>query len=428
MDINLYNSALLVLKTLTQKKHEAYFIGGSSRNEIHNMLHKDDLPIKDYDIVTNASYKEVANVFGKVEERGEAFLVAVVKIGRYEFEVAQYRTETYPEGGSTRPSSVVAVKSLKEDVLRRDFTINSIAINENGEMIDLVNGYEDIKNKLIRAIGNPQERFSEDPLRMIRAFRFVGQLGYDIEQETFKAIKDNINLLSTIPHDRIKEEINKLLKGKYAGKAIKALKLIGRDISYSNTITGNRPFIFKRLFSLSRTKFESTLTKLDSVNKGELSLSQIYAILYRDVKYEEAINEINHMNALNSSQTREFSIYVRNHDLPFYQSRFNLLNLSRDIDIYGNGNRDTLDKVLDFYSELYNVSFKSLKPILKQPLLKKELSFNGNDVLNAGKEIGLNEPGSWVSEVIELARTRSAMGEDYRLNTVLDLIHHKLKN
>lgn len=428
MDTNQYNSALFVLNRLKQKGYEAYFIGGSSRNQLHNHFHNDNLPIKDFDIVTNASYNEVSRVFGKVEERGEAFLVAVVKIGKYEFEVAQYRAEQYPEGGSTRPSSVVAVKSLEEDVLRRDFTINAIAMDEEGDVIDLVGGANDIQYKIINAIGNPHERFSEDPLRMIRAFRFVSQLGYEISSNTFKGIKDNIHLLDTIPHDRIKEEVNKILRGKYTGKAIKTIKQLGRDVSYINTITGVRPLMFKRIFSLPLNKFEATLKKLDSINKNFLSLPQIYSILYRDVPYEEAINEINNMHALNASQIREFSIYVRNHELAFYQSKLNLLNLSRDIDLYGNGNRDSLDKVLVFYSDLYDVSFKTLRPVLKQPILKKELKFNGNDVIEAGKKIGLNDPGQWISEVIELARTRAVMGEDYRLETVVGLIAHKLKN
>lgn len=416
-----------IIQILYNNGYEAYFIGGSVRNMLHNFTHNDKLPIKDYDIVTNASYDQIESLFPEVESRGEAFKVAIVKIEGHEFEVAQYRGDIYPEGGSLRPTEVYAVETLKEDVQRRDFTINGIALDKTN-IIDHVNGSQDIKDKIIRTIGNSSERFAEDPLRMLRAFRFQAQLGYTIEEETLKGIKKNIDLLSTVPHDRVKEEINKLIKSRYAGLALTTMRnTCPKEIKFLNTITGKKPFVFKKLFSLSNQKFNSSVCLIDKINKSEFSLEQIYAILYKDVSILDALSDIENMGVLNKKTIKEFTILLKNINISFFQSRECLLKLARDVDLYGDGKRSTLNRILNFYSKVFDVNFKSFEQYFKRPLLKRELAYSGNDILRVAKKHGINEAGQWVSEAIELARTRSVMGEKFNLNTVLNLISKKIK-
>lgn len=129
-----------------------------------------------------------------------------------QYEITTFRTEsTYQD--YRRPDHVEFVRSLAEDLKRRDFTINAFALKEDGEIIDLFDGLQDLEEQILRAVGNPHERFHEDALRMMRGLRFVSQLGFKLEEETFYAIKENHELLGKISVERINVEFIKMLLG-----------------------------------------------------------------------------------------------------------------------------------------------------------------------------------------------------------------------
>ncbi len=163
-------------------------MGGSVRDVLLNQ------PIHDVDIATSAFPAEIKQIFPKTIDVGieHGTVLVLEKAGQYE--ITTFRTESAYQD-FRRPDHVEFVRSLKEDLKRRDFTINAFAIRENGEIIDLFAGLKDLDQHVLRAVGDPHERFFEDALRMMRGLRFVSQLGFDLENETFAAIKENHQLL-----------------------------------------------------------------------------------------------------------------------------------------------------------------------------------------------------------------------------------------
>lgn len=205
-------SAVPILNTLINQGYEAYFVGGSVRDLI---LGK---PIHDVDIATNAYPEEIKTSFRHTVDTGIQHGTVTVIDGENAYEVTTFRTEsTYQD--YRRPDSVEFVQNLSDDLKRRDFTINAFAMKPNGEVIDLFNGLADLENKVLRAVGNPKERFHEDALRMMRAVRFVSQLDFRLEAFTAQAIAENSQLLEHIAVERIREEFIKLGLGKGSKRA-----------------------------------------------------------------------------------------------------------------------------------------------------------------------------------------------------------------
>lgn len=412
------NEALVVLRELNRAGYEAFFIGGSIRNEFHNKFHNSNLPIKDYDIATNASYDVVSKIFPMADTRGEQFKVAVVRIpfSVNEFEVAQYRGESYPEEGSLRPNEVYTVDTLVEDVSRRDFTMNGIAQDKDGNIIDHVGGVEDIKNKVIRTIGDPNERFAEDPLRMLRAIRFVSQLGYDVEETTKDGIKRNLPRLSKIPHERVKEEINKVLKGKYVHKAFALMKeLEVYKYSFYNSILKKEVQLLDAVFNLSSRDYTSTLFYL--LDNQKISIIDIYFVLYMYVDYEKALLELNDSMFLNNDDIFKVKIMLKHCDIYRHQDEIALHSLVKDV---GDQRGMTyLKDIVDSYSKVFNKDLKNVKAMLNRPLFKSQLPFTGEDVLAEGAKQGILNKGKWIGSVLDLAQKKSIFGEQYTLASLV---------
>jgi tRNA nucleotidyltransferase/poly(A) polymerase len=205
MKISLPKPVQDILDKFDKAGYEIYIVGGAVRDILM------DKTVHDWDFTTNATPEEILkvlpegfydNVFGTVGIQFDEF--------DRPFEITTFRTE---EGYSDkrRPDKVSWGKTLKEDVSRRDFTINSLALDKNFKVIDFFAGQDDIKAKLIRAVGVADERFSEDALRMMRAVRIAAELGFTIEETTFEAIKKNAALIEKIAKERVKDELFKLL-------------------------------------------------------------------------------------------------------------------------------------------------------------------------------------------------------------------------
>ncbi|MCH5437909.1 CCA tRNA nucleotidyltransferase [Bacillus paranthracis] len=211
-----FKKASSIIETLKQQGHEAYFVGGSVRDLII------DRPIGDIDIATSALPEEVMAIFPRHVPVGlEHGTVIVVENGE-PYEVTTFRTESEYED-FRRPSSVQFVRSLEEDLKRRDFTMNAIAMTEEGKMVDLFAGQEAIQKREIVTVGNAADRFQEDALRMMRGIRFVSTLGFSLETKTKQAIETYGHLLEHIAIERITVEFEKLLTGTYCVKALKEL-------------------------------------------------------------------------------------------------------------------------------------------------------------------------------------------------------------
>ncbi len=196
--------ATKVISKLQQSGYLAYFAGGCVRD-----LLRDQVPT-DYDIATNALPEQVTSLFRKTRSVGAHFGVIIVISGEFAFEVATFRNDgSYGDG--RRPESV-EFTSPEEDVLRRDFTINGIFYDPiEGSTIDYVNGQDDIESGTVRAIGDPESRFREDHLRLLRAVRFAARFDYQIEENTWAAICSHAEEIKNISEERIRDELSKIL-------------------------------------------------------------------------------------------------------------------------------------------------------------------------------------------------------------------------
>lgn len=204
MKINLPEKVSRIIHTLQANGYEAYAVGGCVRDSI--LGREPD----DWDITTSATPLETKALFARTFDTGIEHGTITVLIDKDAFEVTTYRVDGKYED-SRHPSEVTFTRCLQEDLLRRDFTINAMAYNDEEGLVDIFGGIEDLNNKTIRCVGNAEARFGEDALRILRAVRFAAQLGFEIEEETREGIVKLAPTLANISAERIQVELIKML-------------------------------------------------------------------------------------------------------------------------------------------------------------------------------------------------------------------------
>jgi len=213
-----------VINKLKEAGFEAFIVGGCVRDFLRGV------EPKDWDVTTNAKPEEIQKVFPGSFYKNDFFTVTVLTNSKdpvlSEIEVTTYRAEA-KYSDKRHPDEVKYAEKLEDDLSRRDFSVNAIAMNIGGEIIDLFNGQEDLKNKIIRTVGSPEERFSEDALRMLRAARFAITLGFTFEEKTAGAIKKNCQWLKAISQERIRDEFLKIIMSDNASDGIELLRKLG---------------------------------------------------------------------------------------------------------------------------------------------------------------------------------------------------------
>lgn len=277
-----------ILKKLQESGFEAFIVGGAVRDIIMGKVPSD------FDIATSALPSDLLEVFKeeKVIETGLKHGTLTVILDGEGFEITSFRTDG-EYGDFRHPERVSFGVSLEEDLSRRDFTINALAMNENGDIIDPFFGVKDIENKIIRAVGNPDKRFSEDALRILRAVRFSATLGFSIEEETAAAMLHNKELLKNISRERKTEEFIKTLSGEHIGtlsgeiasvlelskETIEKISLLPKDKSVLLAAAAEeRPEILEKLVLPKKLKQE-TIKILNTPSPkeiNEISLKRLY--------------------------------------------------------------------------------------------------------------------------------------------------------
>lgn len=352
--------AKIIIETLLKKGYEAYIVGGYVRDKLLNISNSD------IDIATNATPDEVTNLFSKTILTGVAHGTVTVVINSANYEVTTFRTEgNYLN--NRKPVTVNFVSSLFEDVNRRDFTMNALALKLDGEIIDYVFGQEDIQKRLIRTVGNPYERFREDALRMLRAFRFVALLGFDIEREALLAINKNSHLMQNISTERIIKEFENLVRGKYFLKAIKLMKEINfqQSIPYFKKgieITANKEFVpidfYEFLSICAVTDDYEQIEKLPVLNKIKKEIRIVYEMYF--------------LNITNFTYPLLFRNGLRN------------CLLTNKLNVFLRNKEDKKKDIMQLYQTM---------PIKKQC----DLKFKGDEIIAFYDKA----PGAWISEVLD---------------------------
>ena len=204
-----FDAPFEMLDKINAEGFEAYFVGGAVRDFIM------DKAFQDIDITTSAHPDEIKRIFSdcNVIDTGIKHGTVTVMYKNRPIEITTFRTELGYED-NRHPDKVVFCKNLSEDLKRRDFTVNSLCIDNKGEIIDIFGGIEDIKSKTLKAIGNAEERFKEDALRILRALRFASVLGFDIDKNTARAIHKCKDLILNVANERIASELRKMITGK----------------------------------------------------------------------------------------------------------------------------------------------------------------------------------------------------------------------
>lgn len=342
--------AKLIIKELELCGYEAYIVGGAVRDYLLNKKPND------FDIATNATPDEVKNIFRKYHliEQGLKHGTITIILNSKPIEVTTYRTEE-EYFDNRHPSKVTFVKSLYLDLSRRDFTINALAYNK--VVIDYFNGKQDLKNKLIRAVGNADERFKEDSLRILRALRFSTQLSFLIEGETKKAILKNKLLLQNISIERINSEICKML--------LSDITLV--LIDYFE--------VFKVI--IPELNIDEIKDNIELLKKADPILEiRLFCLLYNNKNIENIVRNLRFSNKIIKKITllNEFS------NLPIIEDKINIKILLNKINI------EDLKMIIKF-KELLNQNANSLmiiESVKDECYNLKSLNINGNDLLNIG--------------------------------------------
>ncbi|MDZ8119730.1 CCA tRNA nucleotidyltransferase [Pontiella agarivorans] len=271
-----------VVQTLRDRGHIALFAGGCVRDELLGRTPKD------YDVATDAFPEEVERIFPKTVPIGKAFGVIAVIRDHQTIEVATFREEIGTLDG--RHPETITFSAAKEDALRRDFTINGMFYDPvHDELHDYVHGRRDLKRRLIVAIGNPEERFREDHLRMLRAVRFAHTLDFEIESETEKAIQAMAPLIRNISAERIELELTRTLtESNKAGRALKHLHKLGLMQQILPELVPMDGQEQPPQFHPEGDVFEHTCLMLDAMNE----IPQTEAFTRRELAYSVLLHDV----------------------------------------------------------------------------------------------------------------------------------------
>ena len=210
-------SIVKILTLIEDNGFEAYVVGGYVRDFLLNK------ETKDIDICTNARVVELMDIFKEYDASSNNYGAVKLTYNDFKFDITTYR-EDVEYNGDRRNLKIKYVDNLFEDIKRRDFTCNTLCMNKEGNIIDILNGKEDIDNKIIKCVGDVNKKLSEDPLRILRAIRFATVLDFKIDKELYEAIIDKKELVDELSTQRMKEELTKILVNKKALKGLDYLK------------------------------------------------------------------------------------------------------------------------------------------------------------------------------------------------------------
>jgi len=409
-----------IIDKLLEKGFEAYYIGGYVRDKL---LNKEP---NDIDIVTNARPKEIIAIFKdrKTDEVGKSFGVVLVD----GIDVATYRKDIYLDADSN-VLKVQYADTLLEDVQRRDLTINAIAMDVNGKIIDTCNGVLDLNNKLIRFVGSPKEKIFRDPARIIRACRFLADINGKFEYKTFSALRGNRLLVNKVAKERIRKEILKAMKTQRASKFfiacenIKILEYIFPSLSRCKDVSQNKYHdedIFKHnMMTGDKISTKYPLLKLTGYihDIGKVGCKEFsdknsdYTFLGHDIEGKKlAIKELK-QNKFSNSEIEYISSIIRLHMNIVPKTKKGVRKLLNKLYEKNIPYKDYLRlKLADRYAKIKDGkhsdrSISDIKAKLtsfnevideKEPFSLKNLEINGNDL----KDIGF-EQGKYIGFVLE---------------------------
>lgn len=384
--MNIPKDVSFILDKLRNNGYESFVVGGGVRDKLMG------LKPKDWDITTSAKPLEVKEIFDHTFDTGIQHGTITVVINSTNYEVTTYRIDGEYEDGR-RPLDVTFTSNLVEDLKRRDFTINAIAYHPDYGYQDFFGGQEDIKNKVIKGVGDPAWRFNEDGLRMLRCVRFSSQLGFTIEDETYKALVENVDLIKKISEERVRIELEKLFLGDYVdymSKLWESKLLMAIDADLYNHIVKNSQQIKDRLNNLQKFNKNPVFAwaiiffEMESDNLKELEDFQIANRFFKKLKFDNYTinNVILLLKYFNGIKDNDYMLINSDHEI-------------RKL-IYNLGDKECVENIIDLHEILdlgnsnYSESRKKLKGIVERCdcCFLKDLKINGGILIGLGVEKG----------------------------------------
>ncbi|MBE5661441.1 CCA tRNA nucleotidyltransferase [Staphylococcus sp. SS21] len=371
MDKSLFEQAKPILEHIQENGFEAYYVGGSVRDYV---MGRD---IHDIDITTSATPDEIESIFSHTIPVGKEHGTINVVYNHENYEVTTFRAEDdYLD--HRRPSGVTFVRDLYEDLQRRDFTMNAIAMDTEYKLYDYFGGQQDIDNRIIRTVGLPEERFQEDALRMIRCLRFQSQLSFEIADDTFEAMRIQMADIKFLSIERIVIELTKLIRGINVAQSFKHLKTLNAfnyipyfDHLEMNKININEPIDLELFIAIVSVKFDKNM----SVKPLKLSNRQLRKIQ----QYKQII-----MTLPNIVMKEQLKMFVYDYDIKLIENVLSASEILMENDIQGHQplivNHQTINEIN------HQLPMNS----------RKEMSVNGGVIMSH-----LNKKsGPWLKDVL----------------------------
>ncbi|MFA5635870.1 MAG: CCA tRNA nucleotidyltransferase [Anaerovoracaceae bacterium] len=362
-----------VMKTIEDDGHKIYIVGGSLRDMLLG------IEPADWDLASNAPSERLMELFPNAKSSGEKYGVIQVGEGDFSIDVAAFRIDgDYSD--HRRPDEVVFTDNIEEDLARRDFTINGMAFHPQQGVIDPYGGQKDLSERLIRTIGDPDKRFSEDPLRTLRGIRLAGQLDFDLTMETFSAMQKNACMLEQISMDRRRIEFEKLLTAKNTGKAL-------RICASSNVLNA----VFNDCYPPKGKMVNGDLAVLiQNIDKSRCDVDLRLALLLLCFDKHKALRAIDELNLSKERARMQKAAQNLLMDLYFAVEKY---ALKRFIYLNGEDVYEFLTSICKQQREVYDTPgyriesrYYILDDIRKnrEPMYVEDLAIKGNDLIEAG--------------------------------------------
>lgn len=399
--MNVPASVTDILERLEARGHKAYIVGGCVRD-----MYLGREP-KDYDITTSATPDDVKRIFDKVIPTGEKYGTVTVMIESSGYEVTTMRSDGIYKDGR-RPEAVSFTNDIREDLSRRDLTINAIARDKNGDTIDPFSGIRDLNERTIRAVGEPHDRFREDALRMMRVIRFAAQLGFQVDMGTFNAISDLAGLVTTVSAERIRDELVKILLSNSPSVGLYGLQLSGLmqmilpELSACWRFDQQNPHHNKDVFAHTVSVIDATpnavVTRLAALfhdiakpvtfSVDEKGIGHFYDHQYVGAEMTEGI--MRRLKFDNDTTDRVCKL-VREH-MSRPKKRASVKRLMTRVDVYLMPNLIDLmradiigSKAPHDFSEVDNLQQQCVEILAQhEPVSKRDLAVNGSDIMELG--------------------------------------------
>lgn len=408
MELEIKSGAESIINTLEYNGYEAYVVGGAVRDMLMGKTPHD------FDIATAAKPDEIKKLFRRTIDTGLKHGTVTVVENNVGYEVTTFRSE----GGYTdlrHPDDIFFIESIEEDVKRRDFTVNSMAYNPKRGLFDSVGGEEDLKRHVIRCVGVPEVRFSEDPLRMLRAVRFSAQLDFEINSEAEAAIKKLAPLIRKISAERIRDELNKILLSEHPEYISKLydlglMNIILPEVAVCGGVEQKNKYHIYDVYNhiictVKNTPTDLTLrwaALLHDIGKPNCASRDQNGIIHFYGHHRESVrmaNDILHRLHFDSETARDILTLIENHDVRIENTPpgvkrmmaktgaylFEKLLLLQEADNLAKNEKffrekkKRLDETFEIYSRVLSEH---------QPYMLSDLTVNGRDLIKIGYKPG----------------------------------------